>query len=155
MVAIHTPIDKATVYTPVTKTCRVATNRGMLPRAFVWERINDISSLYPEATFRKEAMAAAKKFVADMARQDPPLELITPEADVRVYGPLRHRDFRKPGHAAPTWRPRPGMDPTFRSTGFDIYEEHNDDAEDFLIRAEFLAKRVHLAEYVIKEPENA
>lgn len=151
MVAIHTPVDKGTVYTPVTKTCRVATRRGMLPRQFSWERINSISSLYPEGTFRKEAISAAKKFVADMERQG--LDLITPEADLLVYGPVRHRDFTKPGHAAPTWQPRPGMEPTFRSTGFDIYEEHDDDAEDFLLRAEFLAKRVHLAEYIIKEPD--
>lgn len=152
MVAIHTPLDKGTVYTPVVKTCRVATRRGMLPRAFSWERINDISSLWPEATFRKEAIASAKKFVADMERQG--FDLITPEADMLVYGPLRHRDFRKPGHAAPTWQPRPGMVPTFRSSGFDIYEEHNDNSEDFLLRAEFLAKKVHMAEYIIKEPES-
>lgn len=153
MVAIHTPIDKGTVYTPVTKTCRVTVDRGMLPRQFAWERINDISSLYPESTFRKEAMAAAKKFVSDMERQG--LELITPEADMLVYGPLRHRDLSKPGHAAPTWRPAPGASPTFRSSGFDIYEEHGDDAEDFLLRAEFLSKRVHMAEYIIKEPDPA
>ena len=152
MPAIHTPVSKGTVYTPVTKTCRVATQRGMLPRQFAWERINDISSLYPEGTFRKEAISAAKKFVADMERQG--LSLITAEADLLVFGPVRHRDFSKPGYSAPTWRPRPGMDPTFRSTGFDIYEEHNDDAEDFLLRAEFLAKRVHMVEYIIKEPES-
>lgn len=146
MVAIHTPADKGTVYTPVTKTCRVATDRGMLPRQFAWERINDISSLYPEATFRKAAIAAAKRFVADMERQG--LTLITPEADMLVFGPVRHRDFSKPGFSAPTWQPRPGMDPTFRASGFDIYEEHNDDSEDFLLRAEFLSNRIHLVEHI-------
>lgn len=153
MVAIHTPVDKGTVYTPVTKTCRVATDRGMLPRQFSWERINDISSLWPESTFRRQAIEAAKKFVADMARQG--FELITPEADMLVYGPLRHRDFSKPGFGAMTWQPRPGMAPTVRAGGFDVYEEHNDDAEDFLLRAEFLAKRVHLVEYSRPEGNTA
>ena len=149
MVAIHTPIDKGTVYTPVTKTCRVATSRGMIFSPCNWKRINDISSLHPEAQFRRVAMDAAKKFVADMERQG--LTLITPEADMLVYGPIRHRDFSKPGHGAPTWQPAPGASPTFRSSGFDIYEDHNDDAEDFLLRAEFLSKRVHLAEYIVKD----
>lgn len=151
--AIHVPVDKGTVYTPVTKTCRVATDRGMLRRPFAWERINAISSLHPEAQFRRVAIEAAKRFVADMARQG--FELITPEADMLVYGPVRHRDFRSPGHSAPTWRPRPGMDPTFRSTGFDITEEHNDDSEDFLLRAEFLARRVHLVEHSRKEADRS
>lgn len=149
MVAIHTPLDKSTVYTPVTKTCRVATDRGMLPRQFAWERINDISSLHPEGRFRRAAMDAAKKFVADMGRQG--FDLLTPEADMLVYGPVRHRDFSAPGHGLPTWRPAPGASPSFRASGFDVYEEHNDDAEDFLLRAEFLAKRVHLAEYIKRE----
>ena len=153
MVAIHVPVNKGTVYTPVSKTCRVATDHGMVPRQFVWERINDISSLYPEATFRKEAMRAAAKFVADMERQG--FSLITAEADMLVYGPVRHRDFSKPGFSAPTWQPRPGMDATFRATGFDIYEEHNDDSEDFLLRAEFLSKKVHMVEYTIKENETS
>ena len=150
MVAIHTPVDKGTVYTPVTKTCRVATDRGMLPRSFTWVRINDISSLHPEAMFRRAAMDAAKRFVADMERQG--LTLITPEADMLVYGPVRHRDFSAPGVGAPTWTPAPGMSPTFRATGYDVYENHNDDAEDFLLRAEFLSKKVHLAVQYIKEP---
>ncbi len=151
MVAIHTPLDKSAVWTPVLKTCRVSVARGLLRQQYAWVRINDISSLWPESQFRTEAMSAAKKFVADMERQG--LELLTAEADLLVYGPLRHRDFRKPGHAAPTWRPAPGAEPTYRSSGFDIYEEHNDDAEDFLIRAEFLAKKVHMVEYVIKESD--
>lgn len=149
MVAIHTPIQKGTVYTPVTKTCRVATDRGMLRRQFHWERINDISTLYPEGQFRTTAIEGAKRFVADMERKG--YSLITPEADMLVYGPVRHRDFSKPGFAAPTWQPRPGMDPTFRSGGFDVGDEWTEDAEDFLLRAEFLASRVHLAEYRIKD----
>lgn len=151
MVAIHTPVNKGTVYTPVTKTCRVATDRGMLRRQFVWERINDISSLHPEAMFRRAAIEAAKRFVADMERQG--FELLTPEANMLVYGPVRHRDFSQPGFGAPTWRPRPGMDPTFRSGGFDVTEEWTEDAEDFLLRAEFLARKVHLAEYIIKDSD--
>lgn len=151
MTAIHVPLDKGTVYTPVTKTCRVSTERGMLPRQFSWERINDVSSLYPEATFRKVALDAARRFVADMEKQG--LDLITPEASMLVFGPVRHRDLTK--GSSPTWRPAPGADATFQPFGFDIFEEHNDDAEDFLLRAEFLAKRVHMAEYVIKERESS
>jgi hypothetical protein len=147
MVAIHTPIDKTAVYAPVTKTCRVATERGMLPRSVVWVRINDLSSLHPEAMFRRAALDAAKQFVADMAKQG--FELLTPEADMLVYGPVRHRDFSRAG--APTWQPAPGASPSFRASGFDVYEEHDDDAEDFLLRAEFLTKRVHLAEYIIRD----
>lgn len=149
MVAIHTPIDKGTVYTPVTKTCRVATDRGMIRTPKRWVRINDLSSLWPEGQFRTVALDAAKRFVADMARQG--LRLITPEADLLVYGPVRHRDLTK--QAAPTWTPAPGMAPTYRSTGFDIYEEHGDGSEDFLLRAEFLASKVHMVEYVTKESD--
>ena len=149
MPAIHTPANKGTVYTPVTKTCRVATDRGMLLHPYVWVRINDISSLYPESLFRRAAMAAAKQFVADMERQG--FSLLTAEADLLVYGPVRHRDFSAPGAGAPTWRPSPTSEPTFRASGFDVYEDHNDDAEDFLLRAEFLSKRVHMAEYIIKD----
>lgn len=151
MVAIHTPLNKGTVYTPVTKTCRVATERGMLPRQFNWERINDISSLYPEATFRRAALDAAKRFVADMAKQG--LDLITPEASMLVFGPVRHRDLTQ--GSAPTWKPAPLADPTFRATGWGFDEDWDEDAEDFLLRAEFLAKKVHLVEYRIKEPESA
>jgi hypothetical protein len=150
MVAIHTPITKGTVYTPVTKTCRVATDRGMIPTQHNWVRINDISSLHPYGTFRRAAMDAAKRFVADMERQG--FSLITPEADMLVYGPIRHRDFSAPGVGAPTWRPAPGMSPTFRASGYDVFEDHNDDAEDFLLRAEFLSKRVHMVEYIKKDP---
>lgn len=147
MVAIHTPIDKGTVYTPVMKTCRVATTRGMIFTPCAWTKINDISSLYPEGNFRKVAIEAAKKFVSDMERQG--LSLITAEADMLVYGPIRHRDFS--GAAAPTWKPAPGMSPTFRAGGFSFLDEHETDFEDFLLRAEFLAKKVHMAEYIVKD----
>ena len=151
MVAIHTPLNKGTVYSKVEKTCRVATTRGTIRIPYRWVRVNDISSLYPDSQFRHVAIDAAKRFVADMARQG--LDLITAEADVRVYGPLRHRDFSKAGHAAPTWQPAPGAAPTFRTAGFAHAEDPEDDAEDFLLRAEFLAKKVHMVEYVKKESE--
>lgn len=147
MTAIHTPANKGTVYTPVTKTCRVATDRGMIRTPKQWVRINDLSSMYPESQFRILALAAAKRFVSDMERQG--LTLITPEADMLVYGPVRHKDWSK--HAAPTWRPMPTMDPTWKSSGFDIFETDQSDSEDFLLRAEFLARKVHMAEYIIKE----
>ena len=150
MVAIHTPLSKGTVYTPVTKTCRVATERGMMRTQKAWVRINDLSSLWPEGQFRTVALDAAKRFVADMEKRG--LELITPEADIRVYGPVRHRDMTK--HAQPTWKPSPESEPTWRSSGFDIYEENLDGSEDFLLRAEFLARKVHMVEYVIKEPSS-
>ena len=66
-----------------------------------------------------------------------------------VYGPVRHRDFTKQG--APTWRPTPESDPTYRTVGWDFSEDWNEDSEDFLLRAEFLSKRVHMVEYVIKD----
>lgn len=147
MVAIHTPLDKGAVYTPVTKTCRVATDRGMIRFPKQWTRINDLSTLHPEGQFRTVALDAAKRFVADMERQG--LTLLTPEADMLVYGPIRHKDFSK--HAAPTWTPAPGAAPTWRSSGFDISETDSSDAEDFLLRAEFLAKRVHMVEYIKKD----
>jgi hypothetical protein len=150
MVAIHTPINKGTVYTPVTKTCRVATTRGMIFTPCAWTKINDISSLHPEGRFRRVAIDAAKRFVSDMERQG--LDLITPEADMLVYGPLRHRDFSI-GAGAPTWRPAPGASPTFRTTGFAHHEDPEGDAEDFLLRATFLAKKVHMAEYIIKDTD--
>lgn len=149
MPAVHVPQNQGTVYTPVTKTCRVAVDRGMIVTPAVWTKINDLSSLYPEGRFRRAAMDAAKKFVADMERKG--LSLLTAEADMLVYGPLRHRDFSGSGIGAPTWRPAPGASPTFRASGFDIYEDHNDDSEDFLLRAEFLARKVHMAEYIIKD----
>lgn len=150
MVAIHVPIDKGTVYTAVPKTCRVATDRGMLRQQYTWVRINSLSTLWPEGQFRRVALDAAKRFVADMERQG--FDLITPEADMLVYGPVRHRDFSGAGTGAPTWQPAPGASPTFKAGGFDVYEDHNDGAEDFLLRADFLAKKVHMAEYIKKEP---
>lgn len=147
MVAIHTPIDKGTVYTPVMKTCRVATTRGMIFTPCAWTKINDISSLYPEGRFRAVAIDAAKKFLANMEKDG--LTLITAEADMLVYGPIRHRDFS--GAATPSWRPAPGMSPTFKTGGFSFSDEHETDFEDFLLRAEFLAKKVHMAEYIIKD----
>ena len=150
MVSIHTPLNKGTVYTPVTKTCRVATDRGMIWTPKAWVRINAISTLHPEGRFRKVAIDAAKKFVADMEKQG--FSLITPEAGMLVYGPIRHRDFSGANSGA-TWRPRPEMDPTFRSTGWSLEEEPDSEYEDFLLRAEFLAKRVHMVEYVIKETD--
>lgn len=149
MPTIHTPVDRGTAYTPVTKTCRVATDRGMIRTPQAWTRINDLSSLWPEGQFRRVAIDAAKRFVSDMERQG--LTLITPEADMLVYGPVRHRDFS--GAGAPTWRPAPGADPTYRSTGWDFSEEWTEDFEDFLLRAEFLSKKVHMVEYIIKEAE--
>lgn len=148
MVAIHTPINKGTVYTPVEKTCRVATTRGMMRIPYQWVRINDISSLYPDGYFRQAAIDAAKKFVADMERQG--FSLITAEADVKVYGPVRHRDFTKHAGGA-NWQPAPGADATFRTTGFAHSEEPDSDFEDFLLRAEFLAKKVHMVEYIKKD----
>ena len=151
MVAIHVPVNKGTVYTPVTKTCRATCPRGLIWTPKNWIRINDLSSLEPEGRFRRAALDAAKAFVADMAKQG--LDLITPEANMLVFGPVRHRDFSQAGHSAPTWQPAPGAAPSFRASGFDIFETFDDDAEDFLLRAEFLARKVHLVEYVIKEPE--
>lgn len=153
MVAILSPISKGTVYTPVVKTCRVATDRGMMRTPKAWVRINDLSSLHPEGQFRTVALDAARRFVSDMERQG--FRLITPEADMRVYGPVRHRDFSAPGVGAPTWRPAPGADPTFRAVGWSFDEEWSEDAEDFLLRAEFLSSRVHLVEYVKKEDDPA
>ena len=147
MVAIHVPLNKGTVYTPVTKTCRVSTIFGMIRQPYVWVRINDISSLYPDGYFRTDAMAAARKFVDQMEKQG--FSLLSAEADMLVYGPLRHRDFSKQSGA--TWRPQPGMAPTFRTVGFAHSEEPDSDAEDYLLRAQFLAKRVHMIEYVKKE----
>jgi hypothetical protein len=118
-----------------------------------WVRINDLSSMYPEGQFRTVALDAARRFVSDMERQG--LTLITPEADMLVYGPVRHRDFSKPGVAAPTWRPAPDSDPTYRTVGWELSEAWTEDAEDFLLRAEFLAKKVHMVEYVIRENESA
>ena len=149
MVAILTPISKGTVYTPVVKTCRVATERGMIRTPKQWVRINDLSSLWPEGQFRRVALDGARRFVADMARQG--FDLLTAEADMLVYGPVRHRDFSAPGVGAPTWVPAPGSDPTYRTVGWDFTEEWTEDSEDFLLRADFLAKRVHLAEYIIRE----
>lgn len=151
MVAIHTPLDKGAVYTPVVKTCRATVPRGMMRSPKNWARINDLSSLWPEGQFRTAALDAARRFVADMERQG--FDLITPEADVLVYGPIRHRDFS--GAAAPTWTPAPGASPTFRTQGFAFADEHESDAEDFLLRAKFLAKRVHMIEYIIREDETA
>ena len=65
MTAIHVPANKGTVYTPVMKTCRVATDRGMIRTPKQWVRINDLSSLYPEGQFRAVALDAAKRFGAD------------------------------------------------------------------------------------------
>lgn len=149
MVAIHTPLDKTAVYSSVTKTCRVATTRGMIRTPCNWVKINSISSLYPDGYFRQAAIDAAKKFVSDMERQG--LDLITAEADMLVYGPIRHRDFS--GAAAPSWKPAPGMDATFKAGGFAHSEDHESDSEDFLLRAEFLAKRVHMVEYIKKDGE--
>lgn len=151
MPAIHVSPAKGAVYTPVTKTCRVAVARGLIRTPKAWVRINDLSSLYPEGQFRTVALDAAKRFVADMDRQG--CSLITPEADMLVYGPVRHRDFSGAGTSAPTWTPAPGAAPSYRASGFDIYEDHDDDDEDFLLRAEFLASRVHMAEYVKTEED--
>ena len=92
-------------------------------------RINALPSLFPHTLFRQVAMAAAKKFIGQMESRQ--RQLVTSEADLKVYGPYRHREYLAvgPGQFKAIATPRNPLDEIMR-TGF----------VDFKIRGKFVAK---------------
>ncbi len=53
------------------------------------ERVNDLSPLPPERPFREAVMAGAQLFVRRLAATRERYSLLTPEADMRVWGPTQ------------------------------------------------------------------
>jgi hypothetical protein len=147
MTAIHTPIEKTKVYSAVTKTCRATVDRGLFRKQYNWVKVNDLDVLWPHNHVREAAIDAAKKFVEDMRKQG--FSLLTAESDVEIYGPLRHHDFSK--STAPSWKPAPGAQSTYRTFGYGFAEEDMSDAEDFLLRARFLSSKMQRVEHKTSE----
>jgi hypothetical protein len=146
-IAAHVPIEKTKVYSAVTKTCRATVERGLFQKQYTWVKVNDLDVMWPHSHVREAAMTAAKKFVEDMRKQG--FNLLSAEADIQIYGPLRHHDFTK--SATPSWSPSPGMPGTFRTVGYGFGEEDPNDAEDFLLRAQFLSTKMKRVEHKIPE----
>lgn len=146
------PVEKTKIYSAVTKTCRATVERGMFRKQYAWVKVNDLDQMWPGNQVRHAAISAAKKFVEDMRKQG--FDLLTAESDIVVYGPLRHHDFS--ASASPQWSPSPGMKKTFKTFGYDFMnEEDPNDAEDFLLRAQFLSTKIRLVEHAIPEKVTA
>lgn len=151
MTAVHVPIEKTKVYTAVTKTCRATVERGVFQKPYQWVKVNDLDVLWPHNHVRHAAIEAGKKFVEDMRKQG--FDLLTAESDIVVYGPLRHHDFSQ--SASRSWQPAPEAKPTYRTFGYGFNEEDPNDAEDFLLRGQFLSSKMARVEHTIPEIEIA
>lgn len=56
------------------------------------ETVNSLSPLPPERHFRELILLGARRFVAELAQKRERYRLITPEAELKVYGPYMHKD---------------------------------------------------------------
>lgn len=65
------------------------------------ERINDLSPLPPERHFREKMLQGARLFVDLLSKKRERFRLVTPEADLRIYGPGISRGFGKSQTPAP------------------------------------------------------
>ena len=86
-VVIREDAEKSTIWQPVTISGRYTVPRGIVRRQVRGERINDLPGLWPFDEFRRITLKMARLFTTDQAKRGK--ELITPEADVRVYGPYK------------------------------------------------------------------
>ncbi len=119
----------STVAEPVTQRARLSVPRGIVPDHHVYngERINDMAALWPYDELRTRCIDGAKSWIRRLMQDG--VELLTAEADVRVYGPYRSR--------AGTY----GTGKQPQITGFDESEDFNEDLADFVFEATFLARR--------------
>lgn len=85
------------------------------------------------AEFRLKALDGARRFVKDLERQG--YELLTPEGDLRIWGPYHSRNWKKQ------------LNGNFKSHGRRADELLWDDAVDFLIVGDFLQTRTILTDF--------
>lgn len=128
----------ATVHHPEERTARITVDRAIVQPGRVWNgvRINDLSSLWPYGELRVRLMHAAKKWIRDEGLRQ--RDLLTPEADILVYGPYVVRSY---SHATPdAFRKRmeAGRDAV---VGYDESEDPDPSAADFVFKAQFLTRR--------------
>ena len=129
------------VHVPVTHRARMTVEREMALQQHRGTRINDLPSLYPFGALRERLLFAAKKWVADMEKQD--FDLLSAEADVKVFGPYRSRAGTF-GDVKQRKRTTALGDVGQVSTPVTAYsedEEFNPAAADYVLEADFLARR--------------
>lgn len=122
------------VHQPVTRQARLAVPRGIVPthpdgtfHTYNAVRINEMTALWPYDELRTRCIDGAKSWVARQARLGD--ELLTPESDVKVYGPYRSRA----GTYGNTGKPK--------VTAYGEDEDFNDDLADFVLEATFIQTR--------------
>lgn len=132
---IRENLRTATVNEPVTLRARLSVPRGLIPpgpdgqpRTYNGVAINSMSALWPYDELRTRCIDGARQWVAHKAKQGD--DLVTAEADIKVYGPYRSR--------AGTYNVSAK---SMHSTGYAENEDFNDDLADFVFEAVFLTHR--------------
>lgn len=129
---IRENLRAATVHVPAERTARLTVDREVALQQHNGTRINDLSTLWPFAELRARCFSGAKKWVADMAKRGE--DLLTAEADIRVYGPYKSRAGTY--HAA---APKRGA---VRAVGYAEDEDGvNPAAADYVFKATFISRR--------------
>lgn len=136
MTLIQIDQKTATVAVPVTQRARLSVPRGIVPahRVYNGEKVNDMPALWPYDELRTRCIDGMKKWVA--RRQKDGDELLTAEADIKVFGPYRSRAGTY--HRSSTDPRKPGA---LHVTGYGEDEDFNDDLADFVFEAQFLTRR--------------
>lgn len=135
MIAVHAPVDKVRVHVPVRQQARFSVDRGMVERQYNAVKLNDMPTLWPYSHMREQAFYWAKRFIHDMALQG--MDLHTAEADIKLYGPYRHRRFA-------------GSIQEITTISRQRFEDQDQDVADFVLEAEFIAHRLRLVPHVVR-----
>lgn len=128
-----------TVAEPVIHRARLSVPRGLVPmvktpegdqtyRTYNGDRINDMLALWPYDELRTRCIDGVKQWVRRRALDGD--ELLTAEADVKVFGPYRSR--------AGTYS---GTKRRVDITAYAEDEDFNEDLADFVFEAQFLTRR--------------
>lgn len=136
MTLIRENLRAATVYAPETLRARLPVPRGIVPpdpatqdgyRVYNGVPIDSMAALWPYDELRTRCVDGAKQWVRHKAGQG--YELLTAEADIKVFGPYRSRAGTYSGTKKA------------RVTGYGEDEDFNEDLADFVLEATFLSSR--------------
>lgn len=138
MTLIRVDERTTTVHEPVELTARLTVDREIVQPGKIWNgvRINDLSTLYPFGELRVRCMNGAKRWIADMAKQGK--DLLTAEADIKVFGPYRSRAGT---YTTPEALMRRMLTQRQGVVGYSEDEDFNPAAADFVFKATFIERR--------------